>query len=439
MATWMDQLQPAAYKDVGFHVDTIDVTAGENLVVREYPFQDLPTVFSMGKAAEEIRFSAYVIGDDYIDQRESLRDALMGDGGVLIHPTAGRIRVRVASKFRITENPTAEGGIARFELHFVRAEARRYPVAVDSLGTLASNAANKAKDAAVDDFSNRFNLLGQPGWVNDKILSHLDAVLGTTWDSISAASQGLSDFQSGIIGAYQQLRSGLDDLVSTPRALADQIGLLFALPADLKSVGTAGFQDAFKGLFDVGSKVIDTSFQQRIVPATPDADHPVIFGQGDPAALTLPSSARTNLLTLRGAVNNLINTLAVASYVDVLAQTDLTSYDSTLAMRKAIYDQCTGLLTAASSSSAPASLPSSNWHDAMLALLSAALADLQTRSVNATRLMTWTPQRWMPIWVVSYELYGTTQYADEVMQLNPHITHPLLVPPGRALKVLRHA
>ena len=55
---WFDQLTTASFRGVAFQVDTIDVTAGDNTVVREYPFQDLPTVFRMGEGVEEIKFSA---------------------------------------------------------------------------------------------------------------------------------------------------------------------------------------------------------------------------------------------------------------------------------------------------------------------------------------------------------------------------------------------
>ena len=78
------------------------------------------------------------------------------------------------------------------------------------------------------------------------------------------------------------------------------------------------------------------------------------------------------------------------------------------------------------------------WHDAMLALLAAGLRDLQERSRDMARLDTWTPQAWMPVWAVSYRLYGTAAYADEILAMNPHIEHPLLVPPGKALRIARH-
>jgi hypothetical protein len=78
------------------------------------------------------------------------------------------------------------------------------------------------------------------------------------------------------------------------------------------------------------------------------------------------------------------------------------------------------------------------WHDAMLGLLVASLADIQGRSRDLARLTTYTPSSWMPVWLVSYKLYGTASYADEILALNPSITHPLLLQPGVALQVPLH-
>jgi len=432
---WLDQLQAASFKGVPFQVDSIDVQFGDNLVVREYPFQDLPTVFRLGTAAEEIRFSAYVIGDDYIDQREALRDALTGSG-LLVHPTAGAMRVFVAGKPRVTENPTAEGGMARFDLHFVRAEPRRYPVAAASTASAAALAADQAKAAAVDDFAGRFSLAGVTGWVGDQVTTHLGDVLGTVFGQVNSAASGLGDFQSGLIGGYQALRDALNTLVSSPRALANQVRLLFDLPSDMSKVAQAGYRDAMAGLFNVGGGAADQSFVQRVVPTVVDRDHPIMYGLGDPAVLAQSSDARTTLSALKGAVNNLCGTLAVAAYVQAISQSDLGSYDESLAMRAALFEQITGLLTQASKGKATSSVPATAWHDAMVALLSAGLADLQGRGFNAQRLTTLTTTKWTPVWCISHDLYGSAAYADEILQLNPAIRHPLLVPPGLTLKVV---
>ncbi|MDR3370721.1 DNA circularization N-terminal domain-containing protein [Rhodoferax sp.] len=433
--SWVDQLQMASFRDVTFQVDSIDVSAGDNVVLREYPFQDLPTVFRMGEAAEEIKFSAYVIGDDYIDQRERLRAVLTGEG-VLVHPTAGSMRVFVAGKFTIKENPTAEGGMARFDLTFVRAETRRYPAGVVSTPQESFRKGELAKQASADAFASAFDLTGKPGWVADRMVARITDSVAGVWGQIKSVTAGVTDFSNTIIGNYQALRDGLNSLVRQPRLLADSLRNLFALPSDLSAASARDFMAAFEGLFDVSSKVTQRDFEVSVMPAV--GAGLVMYGTGNADVLGLSTPARAQLDALTTASDQLIESLAVASWVQAASVAELTSYDDALALRAALNAQCTRLLLRASTAAASDGLPDSAWHDAMLALLTAGLRDIQERSRDMTRLQSFTPQAWMPVWYVSYRLFGTAAYADEILAMNPHITHPLLVPPGKALRVMRH-
>lgn len=433
--SWLDQLQMASFRGVEFQVDGIDVSAGDNVVLREYPFQDLPTVFRMGEAAEEIKFSAYVIGEDYIEQREALRLVLSGEG-VLVHPTAGSIRVFVAGKFTIKENPTAEGGMARFDLTFVRAETRRYPAGKVSTPAAAAAAAQVADTSSEDAFVSSFDLSDKPGWAVDRAVARVNESVAGVWGQIKAVTAGVSDFSNTMIGNYQALRDGLNDLVRTPRLLAAALTQLFALPGDLSAAAARDFKAAFEGLFDMGSKVDQTDFTVSVMPAV--GAGLVMYGAGNATALDLATPARAQLQALNTASDQLIESLAVAGWVQAVAAMDLTSYDEALALRATLAAQCTRLLLRASNSPASEGLPASAWHDAMLGLLTAGLRDIQARSRNMARMESFTPEAWMPVWAVSYRIFGTAAYADEILAMNPHITHPLLVPPGKALRIMRH-
>lgn len=433
--SWLDQLQMASFRGVEFQVDGIDVSAGDNVVLREYPFQDLPTVFRMGEAAEEIKFSAYVIGEDYIEQREALRLVLSGEG-VLVHPTAGSIRVFVAGKFTIKENPTAEGGMARFDLTFVRAQTRRYPAGTVSTPAAAAVAAQAADTSSADEFVSSFDLSDKPGWAVDRAVARVNESVAGVWGQIKSVTAGVSDFSNTMIGNYQALRDGLNDLVRTPRLLAAALTQLFALPGDLSAAAARDFKAAFEGLFDMSSKVDQTDFTVSVMPAV--GAGLVMYGAGNATVLDLATPARAQLQALNTASDQLIESLAVSGWVQAVAAMDLTSYDEALALRATLAAQCTRLLLRASNAPASEGLPDSAWHDAMLALLTAGLRDIQARSRNMARMESFTPGAWMPVWAVSYRIFGTAAYADEILALNPHITHPLLVPPGKALRIMRH-
>lgn len=163
-----------------------------------------------------------------------------------------------------------------------------------------------------------------------------------------------------------------------------------------------------------------------------------MLGLGDPDALGVDTAARAQLARLNASIDGLVEASATAAWVDAVAGAELDGYEQALEMRALIHSQARRLLEGASATVAPAELPATNWHDSLQALLTAALADLQARSRDAVRLSSYTPDQWMSVWSVSHRLYGTALYAEEILRMNPHVEHPLLVPPGRALRVVRH-
>lgn len=433
--TWLDQLQPASFRGVPFQVDTIGHSAGDNVVMREYPFQDLPTVFRMGGAAEEIKLSAYVIGDDYTEQRDALRQVLTGQG-VLVHPTAGSLRVFVAGKYTIKEAPTAEGGMARFDLTFIRAESRRYPAGVVNAAATVQTAAAAAKASAVDAFEAEWTLADQPGWVSDRAVGRLRDAISAAWAPLAKATQGLGDFTDDAVGAFQSLRDGFDNLVGTPSGLAGSIGALFNLPSDLGNSAAREFQQAFGWVFNLSSRLVQRDFEVVSMPAV--GAGLVMYGTGNADVLGVDSATRAQLARMTAVSDQLVETLATAAWAQATTAVELAGYDEALAMRSTVHAQLVRLMQRASSTAASSNLPASSFHDALMALHTAVLADLQARSRDLVRLTTFMPEAWMPVWAISYRLFGTAEYADEILAMNPHITHPLLVPPGRTLRVARH-
>lgn len=432
--SWLDQLQPASWRGVSFEVDSVEIKAGDNVVLREYPFADLPSVFRMGAAAETIHFSAYVIGPDYQARRDELRQVLTGEG-VLVHPTAGSMRAFVADAYKMTEAPLREGTVVKFDLTFVRAEVRTYPAPKANTQAQATQAAEAAKAASVDQFASEFSLTGAPAWVQERVIDRLGSLTDGVWGQIKGVTAGLSDYTDQAAGAFQVLRGGLLDLVKTPAGLAGSVRELFALPDELAEGAGALFQSAYQSVFGLGSKVQRNDFE---TVQQPTLTKPAMYGLGSVDDLDMDTGARAQLARLNGAADRLVNSLALAAWVQAVAADDLAGHEAVLAQRRWLYDRCTGLLQEASTSSTYLSQPAANWHDAMLAMMTACLADLMQRGANRARLSAYVPQVCMSIWQLSHLLYGTTDWADELMANNPHIQHPLLVPAGLPVRVVQH-
>jgi prophage DNA circulation protein len=85
---WQASLQPASYAGVPFFVLDDSLEAGRRVALHQYPFRNTPWAEDLGRRARKFRFTAFLIGDLVIGQRNALLDAIEAPGpGTLIHPS----------------------------------------------------------------------------------------------------------------------------------------------------------------------------------------------------------------------------------------------------------------------------------------------------------------------------------------------------------------
>lgn len=419
---WMQQLRQASWRDVPFQVDTVDVTAGQNTVMREYPFQDKPTVFSMGDAAEEIKLSAYVVGDDYLKQLDALREVLKGDG-VLVHPTQGSIRCHFVGKYTIKEAPTSQGGIARLDLTFVRAEERRYPVGKANTNEQLIDAAAEARKSALQKFVEKFDASNSPGWSLQNMKTSYTSAMETVWDKLSTVQKNIT-YANNLVKQY--ISSPTTEIFSQVSVLGNMVSDVMKIPDNIESGLALNQFSTLRSMWKTSpSKTVADSYQTTGISTDTSASKEIstALTQSENAYQT---PARIQEATNLNAINDLIEVSATISAIEALAQVDLENYDQALALRSDVNQQMMHILKVGAAD-----------HDVMIRLHTAVLADLRARSSSLSRLTTYTPETYQPVIYISYRLYGTVAYADEIMTLNPHIKNPLLAPPGQKMRVVQ--
>ncbi len=123
---WRDNLVPASFRGVIFHVEMGGVSSGRRTVVHEYPKRNIPYSEDMGRHARRWNFQAYLLlGDrgipqDLVRQRNALLTALEeDDAGTLIHPSLGEELV-MCERYTFSEH-RERGGYIEFDLAFVEA------------------------------------------------------------------------------------------------------------------------------------------------------------------------------------------------------------------------------------------------------------------------------------------------------------------------------
>ncbi|XZG71731.1 DNA circularization protein [Chitinibacteraceae bacterium HSL-7] len=385
MSDWRANLRPASFRGVGFFVDTADVTGGRRVEVHEYPQRDTPYAEDLGRKARTVSVQAWLIGDDYAQQRDRLLGALETGGlGELVHPWLGSLQVS-PGEYSYSESQS-EGRMCRFSLQFFESGERAFPAASANTARQSLNAADALDAAAVDDFAAVWD-------VSDPAIEALTLV------DVTAR---LNDV-AGVLGFGRALVDGVVAAVHDPVGFA--LKFLAVLPQ------TQGVFSAASGAYGaVGAllRLFDRNGVAR-VPASQLARLPAVQQQ---------------VVRNRQALQGLIRQGALASATRlVVADPPAVAQDA---------DRLRSDLTVA--------------HDAEQAGVSPVLAAvvagqrkavsryLQEAVRNGARLVDYRPRDVLPAAVIAYELYDDASRAAEVARRN-RVRHPGFVP-VQTLRVL---
>lgn len=276
--SWRDQLRPASFRGVPFHYRDAGRESGRRVVVHEYPLRDEAETEDLGGKAVQLAIDGYVIGPDYLIQRDRLEAALDAAGpGTLVHPYRGEIEVAILS-VRIEES-TREGGLARFQIAAVIAVPVKAPLATVDTRAATQSAAAVASAAVADRFEAAYT--PTRGLRLPEAISLVDQAL-------TAASQA--------IGEAEAQRAAAAVLVNTPATLALRLQGL---------VGRATRLAQLRGLF---------GFR---LPGT--------------LAAALPGNA--------AATQQLLQTSAVIAAAERSSTTEFSSYEQASTLREELVDE----------------------------------------------------------------------------------------------------
>jgi prophage DNA circulation protein len=150
--SWLNFLQPASWRGVGFAVLQSQVVRGRKTALHEYPHGDLVWVEDLGRGTRSYSFRGFLVGDDcYIQEQTMLAAVEVAGPGMLIHPSLGFISCSLIS---FTSTQDAERGrMVELEFSFVEGQAAPiFPSIVSNTITAVENFANKALTSVGIDF-----------------------------------------------------------------------------------------------------------------------------------------------------------------------------------------------------------------------------------------------------------------------------------------------
>lgn len=381
----------ASFRGVPFLVEDSGRSGGRRLVEHEFPYRDEPEFDDLGRRMRGFSLTGYVLGDDYLEQRDALIDALETAGpGELIHPYyADTLRV-VCPSFS-TDETRREGGRAMFSIEFREAPAAQVaPVVVDDLGGLVEGVALLALTAIIDDLGTTYSVAGQPSFTTSslaedatgitsalgELLGPVVTAAGALHDSPDVAIQELAALQAEV----DRIEADIDALIREPSDLLARIGeVLQAVEQTAKVAARAVF---------------------RALVATHDTTAPPTAAGTTPARV----QERANQVALGGAMRQQLLLASAQLIVDV----QYATIDDALLDRGDLLDRLDAQILAATDAVYPRLV------DVRAGVLRAVPGDEQL-----ARVMTVSRPVATPSLALAYELYGSVDNETDILARNP--------------------
>ena len=160
-------------------------------MTHQYPQRDEPFTEDLGRAAREYEISAFVLGEDCVDQAYAVRDAIEQPGpGTLVHPEFGEVQVIARPGGSMSFSQTRR--IVRFTLTFVEAGLNSFPEMGQATQSQSRAAADGLMSSACDAFAEAISLDAVEDFVKDALNGDLLDSLGIISNSEIAEVLGMS-------------------------------------------------------------------------------------------------------------------------------------------------------------------------------------------------------------------------------------------------------
>lgn len=137
---WPRTLKAASYRGAPFFVAADEIETGRRLVVHEFPHKDEPYVEDLGREANKVTVTAYVLGDDADQAERRLRRACEQGGAASLVLPIDRLQAHCESCSR--DFSKDKQGYIAFKLKFVREGTGAGPFPAGFLSALVGQVAS---------------------------------------------------------------------------------------------------------------------------------------------------------------------------------------------------------------------------------------------------------------------------------------------------------
>lgn len=252
------QLIGASFRGEPFFVESSSRSGGRRSATHEFLSGDNPATDDLGGAARVFRLEGYVLGDDYMRQRDQVLSACenVSGPGELVHPFYGRQRVQ-CGPVGVRET-IVDGGMAVFSFEFTLAPIISTPTETFVPSAYVAVAAKRTIIVNSDELGATLDIAGQPAFATASLSADLASVaaaleeslsgvasttqeaalLSVELDILSAQAASLvrtpADMLSGLLGAIQQLS---DSIEAAPLRVVNALLDAYGQPLQALAIG----------------------------------------------------------------------------------------------------------------------------------------------------------------------------------------------------------
>ena len=227
----LEKLHPASFRSVSFLVSTESVRRGKKTVIHEYPNSDQRYVEELGKLPPTFSITAIIHGDDAIDQRLRLENALERPGlGLLVHPVYGNLNVK-SLNFNVTSNQT-DVGIFTFDIEFATSRENITPEPDAATDTTISSLAAAAKTTINDKLQILYKTPATPN-IFDSAIEKTNGIFKGVHDTINTVVDKTTAGAAGFDRVYRSVTRNISTVVSSAQKLRDNATLLYDTALDV--------------------------------------------------------------------------------------------------------------------------------------------------------------------------------------------------------------
>lgn len=402
---WKENLREASFRGIVFQVNSHGLDGGRRVVKHDFPMRDKGSTEDMGRKAKAFTVDAFVLGDDYMRERDALISACDEAGSAeLVHPYLGTLKVNCEG-YSLHES-AEEGRLARFTLTFCESGEAEFPNSSVDAAAVAEEAADEVEAVALDDFAESFSLDGMPEYAIADVTAQFIEAVGKVKD-IANTVNTIASGGVGIMKTLSDFSGGLNSMLNAPRLLGDSFSNLLK-----------GVTGIFDSPFEAAKRLADM----------------FDFGTGSSSVSTTPISPKTatrlRQAQNRDAITALIQRAAVIQTIRIAPTATFETVEDAREMSAIITDKIDSIMEN------PATVDAV--YMAFQKARTAVVAAVPPENVSLPNLVDYVPVKTLPSLVIAYDLYEDASREAEIVSRN-RVSHPGFVPGAVPLKVIADA